>query len=84
MCCMLLLIGIQLLFACPENNVEVWLAFLFLSREKCHPKQILVLSSSMKLGPGSEVKDSHKEANIITIARNPRGERQTMEVSIYL
>ena len=46
----------QLLFACPENHVEIWLVFLFLSREKCHARQIVVLSSSMKLGPGLERK----------------------------
>ena len=48
---MLLLIGVQLVFACPENHVEIWLAFLFLSREKCHAKQICVLSSAIKLAP---------------------------------
>ena len=51
-CCFLT--GIQLLFACPENYVEIWLVFLFLSREKVHAKQFVVLSSAtcMKLGPG--------------------------------
>ena len=48
---MLLLTDIQLVYACPENNVDVWLAFLFLLREKFHAKQIFVLSSAMKLGP---------------------------------
>ena len=43
--------GIQL-FACPENHVEVLLVIRFLSRKKFHAKQIVVLSSSMKLGPG--------------------------------
>ena len=43
------LIGVQLLFACPENHMEIWLAFLFLSTEKYHAKQICVLSSAMKL-----------------------------------
>ena len=49
---MLLLVGVQLLFDCPENRMEIWLTFLFLSREKCHAKQIFVLSSAMKLAPG--------------------------------
>ena len=40
-CCFLT--GIQLSFACPENQVEIWLAFLFLSREKLHANQICVL-----------------------------------------
>ena len=44
--------GIQLLFAYPENQVEIWLVILFLSRKKFHAKEIFVLSSSMKLGPG--------------------------------
>ena len=51
-CCILLASGIQLLFAYPENHVEIWLVILFLSRQKFHAKQIFVLSSSMKLGPG--------------------------------
>ena len=51
-CCILLVTGIQLLFAYPENHVEIWLVILFLSRKKFHAKQIFVLSSSMKLGPG--------------------------------
>ena len=49
---MLLRAGIQLVFACPENHVDIWLAFLFLSREKFYAKQICVLSSAMKLMPG--------------------------------
>ncbi len=51
MCCILLVTGSQLLFAYPENHVEIWLVILFLSRKKFHAKQIFVLSSSMKLGP---------------------------------
>ena len=43
--------GIQLLFAYPENHMEIWLVNLFLSRKKFHAKQMFVLSSSMKLGP---------------------------------
>ena len=31
---------------------EKWLVILFLSRKKFHAKQICVLSSAMKLGPG--------------------------------
>ena len=50
-CCMLLLFDFHLLFACPENHVEIWLAFLFLSREKFLAKQIFVLSSAVKLVP---------------------------------
>ena len=46
-----LVTGIQLLFAYPENQVEIWLVILFLSRKKFNAKQIFVLSSSMKLGP---------------------------------
>ena len=38
-------------FAYPDSHVENWLVILFLSRQKCHAKQIFVLSSSMKLGP---------------------------------
>ena len=34
------------------QHMETWLVILFLSRKKCHAKQMLVLSSSMKLGPG--------------------------------
>ena len=33
------------------QQIEIWLAILFLSRKKFHAKQIFVLSSSMKLGP---------------------------------
>ena len=47
----MLVTGIQLLFAFPENRMEIWLVNLFLSRKKYHAKQIFVLSSSMKLGP---------------------------------
>ena len=49
---MLLVTGIQLLFAYPENHMVVVLVILFLSRQKFHAKQIFVLSSSLKLGPG--------------------------------
>ena len=38
----MLVTGIQLLLAYPENHIK----------EKVHAKQIFVLSSSMKLGPG--------------------------------
>ena len=51
-CCLLLVTGIQLLFAYLENHVEIWLVILFLLWQKIHGKQICVLSSSMKLGPG--------------------------------
>ena len=51
-CCILLVTGLQLLVAYPENHVETWLVILLLSRKKCRAKQIVVLSSSMKLGPG--------------------------------
>ena len=34
--------------------MEIWLVILFLSRKKFHAKQIVVLSSSMKLGPGEQ------------------------------
>ena len=47
-CCKLLVTGgpIQLLLAYPGNHVEIWLVILFLSRQKFHAKQILMLSSS--------------------------------------
>ena len=45
------LTGIQLLFAYPENHVEIRLVIPFLSRTKIRAKQICLLSSSMKLGP---------------------------------
>ena len=50
---------IQLLFAYPENYLETWLVIMFLSRQKFPAKQIVVLSSSMKLGP--EDKGDHGE-----------------------
>ena len=50
-CCILLVTGIQLMFAYPGNHVKIWLVILFLSRQKCYAKQMFVLSSSMKLGP---------------------------------
>ena len=36
--------------------MEIRLVILFLSRKKYHAKQIFVLSSSMKLGPGRDWK----------------------------
>ena len=51
-CCILLVTGIQLLFAYPENHVDIWLVIMFLSRQKCHAMQMFMLSSCMKLGPG--------------------------------
>ena len=54
-CCILLVTGIQLLFAYPENPIEIWLVILFLSRKKCHAKHFFVLSISMKLCPGNEI-----------------------------
>ena len=50
--CILPVTGIQLLFAYPENRMEIWFEILFLWRPKFHAKQIFLLSSSMKLGPG--------------------------------
>ena len=50
--CILIVTGIQLLFAYPKKQVDIWLVILFLSRQKFHAKQIFVLSSSMKLGSG--------------------------------
>ena len=35
------------------QQIEIRLVILFLSRKKFHAKQIGVLSSSMKLGPGN-------------------------------
>ena len=35
-CCLLLVTGTQLLFAYPENHVEIWLVILLLSMKKCH------------------------------------------------
>ena len=46
-----LVTGIQLLFAYPENHMEIWLENLFLSRKKFLAKRICVLSSFMQLGP---------------------------------
>ena len=51
-CCILLVTDIQMLLAYPENHVEIWLVILFLSKKKFYAKQMFVLSSSMKLGPG--------------------------------
>ena len=49
-------VGIQLLFAYPEIQVEICLVILFLSRQTSrqtfYAKQMFVLSSSMKWGPG--------------------------------
>ena len=50
-CCILLDTGIQLLFAYPENHLEILLVIMFLLWKKFHAKQIFVLNSSMKLGP---------------------------------
>ena len=51
-CCILLVSGIQLLFAFPENQVQIWLVILgFFFKAKFHARQILVLSSPMKMGP---------------------------------
>ena len=47
----LLVSSIQL-FASPENHMEIGLVILFLSRQKFHGQQIVVLSSSIKLDPG--------------------------------
>ena len=33
------------------SNMQLWLVSLFLSRQKCNAKQIVVPISSMKLGP---------------------------------
>ena len=35
--------------------MEIWLVILFLSRKKFNAKQICVLSSTMKLGPGLKI-----------------------------
>ena len=51
----MLVTGIHLLFAYPENHVEIRLVILFSSRKKFHAKQTFVLSSTMKLGPGLEL-----------------------------
>ena len=48
-CCIVLVTGTRLLFAYPENHVEIWLVILLLSRQKFHAKQMFVLSSSTKL-----------------------------------
>ena len=48
---MLPITGNQLLFAYPENRVEILLEIPFLWRPKFHAEQIFVLSSSMKYGP---------------------------------
>ena len=45
-------ISIQQLNTRKCNKMEIQLVILFLSRKKFHAKQIIVLSSSMKLGPG--------------------------------
>ena len=47
----MLVTGIQMLFAYPENHVEIGLVILFLPSQKFHAQQIVVLSSSMRLGP---------------------------------
>ena len=56
-CCFLLVYSCW--FAGPENHVEIWLACLFLSREKFHAKQIFVLSRPPPLGPQFESHHGH-------------------------
>ena len=34
------------------QQMQIWLVILFLSKKKFHAKQIVVLTSSMKLDPG--------------------------------
>ena len=46
-CFILLVTGIQLMFAHLENHMQIWLVILFLSRQKFHAKDIFVLSSSL-------------------------------------
>ena len=53
-CCKLLITGIQLLFAYPENHMEIWLVALFLLRKKFHAKQICVLTRLSEIGPRLE------------------------------
>ena len=69
----MLVTGIQLLIAYPENHVEVWLVILFLSRKEFHAKQIFVLSSSMKLGPGGPMVQMQKKSigpDVLTLAES--------------
>ena len=47
-CYVLLVTGIQLLFAHPENHAEIWLVILFIPRKKFHAKLIILLGSSIK------------------------------------
>ena len=54
-CYILLVTGIQLLFAYPKNQEDIWLVILFLLRKKFHAKQTFVLTGFMKLGAGSAV-----------------------------
>ena len=75
-CCILLVTGIQLLFAYPENHVEIWLVILFLSRKKFHAKQIFVLSSAMNLGPGLIFDDSSKVSLREYFSRHPPSNTQ--------
>ena len=42
---LLLVTGIQLLFAYPKNHMEIWLVILFLLRKKFHAKHICVLNT---------------------------------------
>ena len=51
--CILLVTGIQLLFAFPENDMDIWLVLLFLPRQTFHAKQIFVLSQLCEIGPWS-------------------------------
>ena len=72
--CILLVSCIQLLFAYPENHVEIWLVIMFLLRKKFYAKQIFVLSSSMKLGPGCKNQNqllSFLEYDCISGGNNP-------------
>ena len=51
-CFILLVTGIQLLFACPENHMEIWLVILFLSRKIFMLSNFFVLWWRVnKLGP---------------------------------
>ena len=52
--------SIQLLFANPENYVNIWLVILFLSGRIFHAKHFFVLSCSMKLGPDTSIMEATK------------------------
>ena len=68
-CCILLVTGFHLLFAYPENHVDILLVILFLSTEKFPAKQFFMLSSSMKLGPGlnNVCKLNHSNEHLISL-----------------